>query len=216
MTLFDRLWDAHPGRDTVCDTEHFANQCAMRVGHAMMACDVELPWRRLRTCRTQYSAFGDHQRCHVLGAQNMADAVEADHDRIGCAPRARLDGTIMDNRERLTGKAGIVFILNGWEGGTDHVDLFRGDVGRLVGGVNGGPDDYRIRGEQVWFWEMASDRLRAAPESGIEGGTVTGKDKPPKAASTDPKPVAKSTGRPSERPGAYAGKHDREAPAEYW
>ncbi len=153
MPTFTELWNAHPGRAFVCDETVFENQCAMRMGHALRACGVQLP-ADMRTC-VGYNArrFKDHAPGHIRSAQQLADRLRANPGLLAAGVTCTvMNGTINDNADAIRGSNGVVFIHNGWDS-TDHIDVLNGTTWELKGAFDSA--DYRQRGQHTWFWNMS-------------------------------------------------------------
>lgn len=153
MSRFSDLWKHHPGRGYVCDTNVFANQCAMRVGVALRALNVDLSG--LKTCvGYDSSKFADHAPGHIRSAQQLANHFyrkPAAHS-LGAKSFKIYEGSIGKNIAKLKDLNGMIFIMNGW-GSTDHIDVWKGNG--ATGSLKGGYPEYLNVGEQVWFWEFS-------------------------------------------------------------
>ena len=99
MTTFTQLWNAHPGNSAVCDDPPFGNQCAMRMGHALRLCGVDLSDGNFRTCVTfNRFRFKDHAPGHIRAAQQLADFMALHPNRLASGVICRkMDGSIKDN-----------------------------------------------------------------------------------------------------------------------
>jgi len=143
VSLFQRLWNNHPGRAAVCDDTRFPNQCAMRMGVSFEESDISIP-NSVRKCTNQYGAYADHRSGkvsgHVLAAQELANWIDAS----GIFP----SHTTAISEAEVGGRTGIIFFLNGW-GTTDHIDVWNGTA--LKGGS---PDYFDTDYDALWFWEI--------------------------------------------------------------
>ena len=149
MVAFWDLWMSHPGHGQVCDDPPFENQCAMRMGHALRSCGVDLAGGGFRTC-LEYNRrrFAGHAPGHIRSAQQLASFLERHPERLGRGVTcARYQGTIARNRTVFKTAKGVIFILNGW-GRTDHIDVWQGNQ------MKGGYTSYQDAGEAVWLWAM--------------------------------------------------------------
>jgi len=153
VSLFANLWAKHPGGSFVCDEMVFSNQCAMRMGYALEESGISLVSENLERCSDYSMRFNDHIPGHIRSAQELANVFYWKPSLLGAAVRRKiLMGSIDRNLEAFRRRQGMVFIMNGW-GTTDHIDLWDG---RTLG-LRGAPDlasHYRLRGQQVWFWEL--------------------------------------------------------------
>lgn len=152
MSRFNLLWNAHPGREFVCDSALFRNQCAMRIGVALRSIGAQLDG--LKTCVTyDRRRFRDHRPGHTRSAQQVANHFYrvTNGKGLGAKDFKIFSGTMLDNMDKLKNKNGMVFIMNGW-GPTDHIDVWKGNG--TTGEIKGGDSSYFNRGQQIWFWEF--------------------------------------------------------------
>src|SRR5262245_52910975 len=139
MLTAQRLWDNHPYPNSPCDTAHFPNQCAIRMGVALEGAGVNLSSFPGAKCYRNFN----HTPRHVLRAQELANWLASQTGLVGTVKKFK-NVTSAD----FIGKKGIVFIMDGW-GSTDHIDVWNGID------LRGGTPGYFARGQQVWFWELA-------------------------------------------------------------
>lgn len=141
MVSFTKLWENHPGKESKpCS---FPNQCAVRMGVALQKSGVDLS-----TFRGQRCWFG-HSPGHILRAQELADWISGRSGIFGYRDtKSRKKHKNLSYKDYHL-KQGIVFIQNGWAGGTDHIDLWNGFD------MKGGKPEYFSLGEAVWFWELS-------------------------------------------------------------
>jgi hypothetical protein len=152
MANFQTLWKNHIGRGYVCDQTVFGNQCAMRMGKSLEDSGVSLANKALKRCSSYSTKFKHHSPGHVRSAQELANVFYRNPKLLGAGVKKLiLDGSINDNMSSFTHKKGMVFIMNGW-GNTDHIDLWDGYLMQMKGSSN--TISYRLRGKQVWFWEL--------------------------------------------------------------
>jgi hypothetical protein len=119
----------------------------MRLGVALDAAKIKLIG--VRRCATAYPAYKNHHPGHILGAQELADALVKHPAYFGSKVKTRkMPGSMLANMAFLENKKGVLFILNGW-GTTDHIDLWNGQE------LKGGMRTYFNVGEQIWFWHIA-------------------------------------------------------------
>lgn len=150
MVTFNDLWKAAPGTDYVCDATVFENQCAMRLGQALRDCGVVLSDYRGRYCNQGFSI--KHRPGHHRSAQELANVFYRKPKLLGPQVKRRIfKGSIRANWTSISGKLGMVFIMNGWDS-TDHIDLFDGIQGKFRGTAF--HQDFMARGQQTWFWEL--------------------------------------------------------------
>jgi len=152
MSRFNLLWNAHPGREFVCDSTLFGNQCAMRIGVALRTIGAQL--NGLKTCVTyDRRRFGDHRPGHTRSAQEVANHFYriTSGKGLGATSFRIFNGNMTSNMDTLKDKKGMVFIMNGW-GSTDHIDVWKGNG--TTGEIKGGDSTYFGRGEQIWLWEF--------------------------------------------------------------
>ena len=135
-----KIWDAHPGKPVFpCDATLFGNQCAIRMGVALAGAGVNLSTFKGARCYPNLK----HSPKHILRAQELATWL------IG---QSALVGKPVKNKNvtyaNYSNKPGLVFIMNGWSGGTDHIDVWNG------GEMKGGSPDYFGIAQEVWFWTL--------------------------------------------------------------
>jgi len=149
INLFNKLWKHHPGfAETPCDSDLFRNQCAIRMGVALEGADVDTSAFDVRRCSTDFPALRDHEPGHILGAQELANALARHAQEWPSTSRVqKFTGTMKDNWQHFKAHRGIIFIRNGW-GTTDHIDLWDAFKNEMPGARN----PYLTRGQQVWFW----------------------------------------------------------------
>ncbi|BFM13910.1 hypothetical protein R50073_00930 [Maricurvus nonylphenolicus] len=170
MLKFSTLWNAHPtvtkaGKPCLKKDgiPRFANQCAMRLGTALTACNIDttklVP--QSRHCWEE----GHKGKGHVLAAEELAIGLsEAKLKHL--SPIEKVPPKEIG--KKLKGKTGIIFFKDYWvrpnEEGTgnssgDHIDLW--NLNRLTdarsqvwftetilqSGVYG-------KAKEVWFWEV--------------------------------------------------------------
>jgi hypothetical protein len=137
---FKELWDNHPYPNNPCDTTHFTNQCAIRMGVALDKSGVNMDSFNGAKC---YPGF-KHNPKHILRAQELANWLKNQKAIVGKVKTYR-NVTSADFKK----KKGIVFIKNGW-GATDHIDVWDGKKMKM----KGGSPSYFSLGKEVWFWEL--------------------------------------------------------------
>jgi len=149
MATFSTLWINHVGRDFVCDSDIFPNQCAMRMGKALEDSGVFIGG--VKRCSGYSSKFKDHKPGHVRSAQELANVFYRTPNLLGNGVTKKIfKGSINDNLKSFKDKKGMVFIMNGW-GSTDHIDLWNGES-MLLRGASG--NSYLKVGREVWLWEL--------------------------------------------------------------
>ncbi len=152
MSLFSKLWSNHVGRGYVCDQNVFGNQCAMRMGQALYDSNITLLNQMLKRCSNYSNKFKNHKPGHIRSAQQLANVFYRKPKLLGPSVKLQIfTGSINDNLASFSGKKGMVFIMNGW-GNTDHIDVWDGAKMKMKGASN--TAEYRLRGKQVWFWEL--------------------------------------------------------------
>ncbi|WP_444891288.1 T6SS effector amidase Tae4 family protein [Microbulbifer sp. DLAB2-AA] len=137
-----KIWDNHPYPDYPCSTEHFGNQCAIRMGVALEKSGVDTSsFDKMYPNRRCYKGL-NHNPKHILSAEEMAYWMKANTKLFG-SQKTYTKATSAN----FIGKKGIVFIMNGW-GSTDHIDIW------IDNEMKGGSPYYFGLGERVWFWEL--------------------------------------------------------------
>lgn len=136
MVSFKTIWDNHPGFEDLCD---FANQCAIRMGTALMKSDVDMSSFGGVKCWTD----GHESLNHTLRAQELADWMARETGQFGIVDVEKNDASYNDYKN----KQGIVFFKDGW-GATDHIDVWNGSE------MKAGYKDYFSKAKEVWFWEL--------------------------------------------------------------
>lgn len=122
---FQKLWDSHPYPDAPCDTDRFTNQCAIRMTVALEKAGVDTrSFDRMYPkgrCTTAYLAYKHHKPGHILRAQQLADWLKTQEDRVGKVKVYKMQPVARSEEKR------IVFIKNGW-GPTDHIDVWKASI----------------------------------------------------------------------------------------
>jgi len=85
-----------------------------------------------------------HSPRHILRAEELANWLVGQKQLVGPVSK-RKKVTSAD----FAGKAGIVFIKDGWAAGGDHIDIWDGMS------MRGGMLDYFAKGKEVWFWRLS-------------------------------------------------------------
>lgn len=135
---FYNLWANHPYFDSPCNGG-FENQCAIRMGVALAASDLDI--RSFDGLR----CWSGHSPAHILRAEELAKWLVEQPD-IGRFTRYRHRKKAADFR----GKCGIIFIKDGWGAG-DHIDLWDGVLSQRL---RAGHSDWIARGREIWFWAL--------------------------------------------------------------
>jgi len=131
------IWNNHPYPNSPCDTNLFHNQCAIRMGVALVASGVNLATFRGAKCWLRHSPR------HILRAQELANWMVTQTTTFGTVKKYKKGVTHVD----FVGKKGIVFVQDGW-GAMDHIDIWNGMQ------LKGGSPSYFALGKQIWFWEL--------------------------------------------------------------
>ncbi len=135
MINFITLWDNHPGFTDLCD---FDNQCAIRMGTALLKSNVDMStFSGIRCWDKNHKALN-----HTLRAQELADWMEREVTKFGYV-QIKKNVTYIDYRN----KEGIVFFKDGW-GPTDHIDVWNGSE------MKAGSKKYFTKAKEVWFWDL--------------------------------------------------------------
>ena len=147
---FDKLWKAYPNDHDPCraadGTPNFPNQCAIRLGLALIDGGVDL---------SRFSGAGcwfGHGGKHVLRGEELSDWMRKHPAIFGrCEIRTGVDESVYQ------GRRGIIFCRNFWGPGNqgDHMDLWNRSY------MKTGNPGYISRSSEVWFWEIDSTTLRA-------------------------------------------------------
>ncbi len=135
---YQTIWNNHPYPDTPCDAKLFPNQCAIRMGQALVASGVSMNTFSGVRCWVK-----GHSPKHVLRAQQLADWMVKQKHVFGPVTKYKTQVSSSD----FSGRTGLVFIKDGW-GPTDHIDVWDGMR------LRGGSPEYFSMGKQVWFWEL--------------------------------------------------------------
>ena len=136
------IWDNHPYPKYPCSEEHFANQCAIRMGVALEKSGIDTSsFDRMFPNRRCYKGL-HHSPKHILAAQELANWMDKNSKIFGSVKKYKKTSSA-----NFVGKKGIVFIMNGW-GATDHIDIWDGSK------MKGGRPNYLNIGEEVWFWKL--------------------------------------------------------------
>lgn len=146
MVRFDELWKNHPGKSShPCNIALFPNQCAIRMSEALHKSGVDLmSFKGVKCWEKHKDGFK-----HILRAQELADWIYMHPEIFG--NRLKLERKKypkMGNKSFKNGK-GIIFIKDGWSGGTDHIDIWNG-----ISLKGGDALDYLWRGTEIWFWAL--------------------------------------------------------------
>lgn len=138
----DAIWKNHPYPNSPCSTDHFPNQCAIRMGIALELSGVDTSsFDRLFPNRRCFKNL-NHSPKHILAAQELATWMEKNASTFGAVKKYR-----NVTSAEFQAKKGIVFIMNGW-GATDHIDIWDGAR------MKGGSAQYFALGQEVWFWNL--------------------------------------------------------------
>ncbi|MCM5680443.1 type VI secretion system amidase effector protein Tae4 [Schlegelella sp. S2-27] len=153
MSIFHRLWGNHPTGKFPCSTDgksHFENQCAIRMGVAITKSGISMKTWGLRQCWHH-----DKDEGHTLAAEEMANALT----RVIVPGMKRVEKhQAKEAFDKITGRKGIVFIKDFYNGSGDHIDLWNGwrmtKLSSPFAVYLGLGSDY-TRGAGIWFWEVA-------------------------------------------------------------
>lgn len=173
MVTFKKLWDSHPqhaGNDNPCATNgkpNFSDQCAIRVGVALVACGVKtsaLPG--VRHCWHHEKSHG-----HALAAEELANGLK-NMPIPGIGALIKVEPAKF--KATLSGKKGIIFFKDYWQRTSngkkekfrnrsgDHIDLWDGfrlahrrsivQMYLRIGSFGLGAD--HTKSKEIWFWEV--------------------------------------------------------------
>lgn len=135
MVNFITIWNNHPGFADLCD---FSNQCAIRMGTALMKSKVNMSSFAGVRCWTK----GHSSLNHTLRAQELADWMLRETSKFGDV-EVKKNVTCKDYSKRQ----GIVLFRDGW-GATDHIDIWNGTE------MKAGYSNYFSLAREVWFWDL--------------------------------------------------------------
>ncbi|MCA9131369.1 MAG: hypothetical protein KDB22_30005 [Planctomycetales bacterium] len=159
LAAFDAL-PKHP-----CTNPTFTDQCAIRLSHALMDCDVDLSGLHATRCWSDTSVYN---KTHIIRAEEFGNAIKS----TSLSGLGKLQ-TVAPSKyqSELSGKTGIVFFKNYWQrqGETfanrtgDHIDLWNHN--RTTGywfswsrnfweSISGDVSD-RNKSSEVWFWPFS-------------------------------------------------------------
>lgn len=163
---FSDVWSAYKSiSGDACSNPQFTNQCAIRVSHALMECEVDLSGFKGTRC---WNDSGNYNRKHIIRAEEFANWLSR-------APLKGLGATVKADpakfEDDLKGKKGIIFFKDYWQRGNesfanrsgDHIDLW--DRHRTTGywfswsrdfteWISGGTVSDQNKSKEIWFWSI--------------------------------------------------------------
>ncbi|WP_420129483.1 type VI secretion system amidase effector protein Tae4 [Longimicrobium sp.] len=153
MITFDSLWASHPNLPNVtypCTDKDgkivpgLENQCAMRMGICLQKAGMDLSSYPGKRC-SDYPAL-KHKPAHILVAQQLADWLKI---KLGKSrfTRFKKPDPYAQLKKATKGKKGIVFFMNFYGAGGDHIDLWNG--GKAISDFQNYVDS-----TEIWFWEI--------------------------------------------------------------
>lgn len=144
MVRFEQLWKKHPGKGVFpCDRSKHENQCAIRMSVAFEESGVDL------TSFAGVKCWEKHENGfkHILRAQELANWVDKHPEVFGNTIKLSRKKIPNMNSKSFKHK-GLVFIMDGWLAGVDHIDLWNGIE------MKAGMPDYFEKGKEIWFWVL--------------------------------------------------------------
>ena len=167
MIKFDDLWEAHAtvsGVDYPCVVNNelaFSNQCAIRVGNALVKCGSDTS----KLIGAEHCWHHAKSEGHILRAQQLADALKRNRPSEFSAGKSI---PIKDFKKHISGQKGIIFFKDYWLRNSDpinnptgdHIDLWNGS--RLTDwsswirvttglSIEGGWADFE-KSKEIIFW----------------------------------------------------------------
>jgi hypothetical protein len=152
LTLdFAKLWASHPsnnGDNSPCKkndgTPAFENQCAIRMGVALVGAGVNPKSINKAKCW-----FKGHD-AHVLRAQELADWLAVNLGAPKKYKKGKGVNLELTVKTDVNGRKGIIFCQNFWGSGNqgDHIDVWDGSM------MAHGSTQYFGPADAVWFWEV--------------------------------------------------------------
>ncbi|MDM4018234.1 type VI secretion system amidase effector protein Tae4 [Roseiconus lacunae] len=161
-TFRDVLNAFHAMPNRPCTNSSFSNQCAIRVSHALMDCDVDLSGLNATRCWNDTSKYIGK---HIIRAEEFGNALKR-KSLPGLGKLQTVEAG--EYQTELNGKRGIVFFKDYWQrsGETianrsgDHIDLW--NQNRTTGywfswsrnfweSLSSDVSD-RNKSREIWFW----------------------------------------------------------------
>ena len=127
VVSFHALWSAYPSFEDPCDKKRYHDQCAIRVGVALVNSGASLASFTGERC-----GIKEHTPQHLLRAHEIAAWLDTRPLTGILQPRVLKGADCSDWQNKIRGRTGVIFFSHYWSlpGQTarigDHIDLWNG------------------------------------------------------------------------------------------